>query len=65
MLGLQLEKRSGGGELEPELQALLDARVQARADKQWQRSDELRKELLDKGIAIEDTPKGQRWKRLG
>lgn len=63
VLGLQLEKRSASGDLEPELQALIDERAQARKDKNWKRSDEIRQELLAKGIVIEDTPQGLRWKR--
>ncbi len=63
VLGLQLEKRSASGDLEPELQALIDERAQARKDKNWKRSDEIRQELIAKGIVIEDTPQGLRWKR--
>jgi cysteinyl-tRNA synthetase len=51
-------------ELEPELQALLDARAAARAAKSWAESDRLRDELADRGIAVEDTRDGQRWRRL-
>lgn len=49
-------------ELAPELQALITEREQARTDKDWSRSDELRDELADKGILIEDTPNGTTWK---
>ncbi|HEY5630376.1 MAG TPA: cysteine--tRNA ligase [Candidatus Limnocylindrales bacterium] len=49
--------------LSPELQALLDARVAARAAKQWAESDRLRDVLAEQGIAVEDTRDGQRWRR--
>ena len=49
--------------LAPELQALLDARGAARAAKQWAESDRLRDELAGRGIGIEDTRDGQRWRR--
>jgi cysteinyl-tRNA synthetase len=49
--------------LSPEEQALLDARATARADRDWAASDRLRDELADRGIAVEDTRDGQRWRR--
>lgn len=50
--------------LEPDLQKLVDERARARESKDFKRSDELRDELRQKGIAVEDTPDGQRWKRI-
>jgi cysteinyl-tRNA synthetase len=46
-----------------ELQHLLDERAKARKSKDFKRSDELRKELLSKGIHVEDAADGQRWTR--
>ncbi len=54
---------SGGEDLE--IDALLAERKQAREDKDFARSDEIRDELLEKGIAIEDTPDGTKWRRTG
>ena len=51
--------------LEPELAAMLEARVEARASRDWVRSDELRDALAAGGILVEDTPDGQRWRRGG
>ena len=48
--------------LEPELQALLDERAAARASRDWAASDRLRDELLARGVAVEDTRDGQRWR---
>jgi cysteinyl-tRNA synthetase len=50
--------------LEADLQALLDARLAARAARDWAASDRLRDELAALGIALEDTRDGQRWRRL-
>src|SRR4029078_8125337 len=50
--------------LEPELAALLEERGAARASKGWAASDRLRDELAARGVAVEDTRDGQRWRRL-
>jgi cysteinyl-tRNA synthetase len=50
-------------ELDPDLQKLLDERVAARANKEWAESDRLRVALADRGILVEDTRDGQRWRR--
>jgi cysteinyl-tRNA synthetase len=50
-------------ELSPELSELIEARAQARTDRDWARSDELRDALAQAGIVVEDTPAGQRWRR--
>ena len=44
-------------------QQLLDERRAARACKDWKRSDALRAELAATGLAVDDTPAGQRWRR--
>ena len=51
-------------ELDDELRQLLDERLAARARKDWAASDRLRDELMTRGIAVEDTRDGQRWRRL-
>ncbi|OGO59273.1 MAG: cysteine--tRNA ligase [Chloroflexi bacterium RBG_16_72_14] len=50
--------------LDPELQDLVDRRAAARAARDWAESDRLRDELLARGIAVEDTRDGQRWRAL-
>ena len=59
---LDLFKVKEAGELAPELAALITERETARKNKDWKKSDELRKALSDKGVLIEDTPKGTKWK---
>jgi cysteinyl-tRNA synthetase len=50
-------------ELDDETRRLLDARVAARANRDWAESDRLRDELARRGVAVEDTRDGQRWRR--
>ena len=50
--------------LEAELGALLDERAAARAARDWAASDRLRDELADRGVIVEDTRDGQRWRRV-
>jgi cysteinyl-tRNA synthetase len=40
---------------------LLEARIAARAEKDFAASDRLRAELADLGVAVADTPEGQTW----
>jgi cysteinyl-tRNA synthetase len=51
-------------ELEPDLAKLLDERIAARTARDWAASDRLRDELAARGISVEDTRDGQRWRRL-
>jgi len=46
-----------------EVQALVDERTQAKASRNFARADAIRRELLEKGILIEDSKDGTRWKR--
>lgn len=43
------------------VEALLAQRKQARVDKDWARSDEIRDELNELGISVMDTPNGTEW----
>jgi len=52
-----------GEELSPELLAMIEAREEARASRDWSEADLLREALLEAGIVVEDTPDGPRWKR--
>jgi len=49
--------------LDPEDEELLAGRVAARAARDFAESDRLRAHLLERGIMVEDTAQGQRWKR--
>jgi len=47
-----------------QIEALIAERKQARAEKNFQRSDEIRDLLQDKGIELLDTPEGTSWRKL-
>jgi cysteinyl-tRNA synthetase len=49
--------------LDAEIDAMLQARQAARAARNWAESDRLRTALAAMGIAVDDTPDGQRWRR--
>lgn len=49
--------------LDKDIDELIQEREQARAEKDFARSDEIRDLLNEKGIILEDTPQGVRWKR--
>ena len=49
--------------LDPAISALLEARVEARASRDFAASDRLRDELAALGVTVEDTRDGQRWRR--
>jgi cysteinyl-tRNA synthetase len=50
-------------DLGPELQELLDKRAANRTARDWAGSDRLRAELAERGVLVEDTRDGQRWRR--
>ena len=49
--------------LDTEIQALIDERQEARRRRDFGRADEIRDELARRGIVLEDTKDGVRWKR--
>ena len=42
----------------------LKARKQARAQRDFVRADSIRAEIEGRGVAIEDSPQGTKWKKL-
>ncbi|MCB0101956.1 MAG: cysteine--tRNA ligase [Anaerolineales bacterium] len=62
VLGLTLEEKKGSSEDEAQVEALLSERTQARKDKNWKRSDEIRDQLKVMGVTIEDSKDGTTWK---
>lgn len=49
--------------LDEEIEKLIDERNKARKERNFQRADEIRDQLDELGIILEDTPQGTRWKR--
>jgi cysteinyl-tRNA synthetase len=64
VLGLDLDRKEPGGLLPEGADALLEARATARAAKDFSTSDRLRDELAVLGVAVTDTPKGQKWRSI-
>jgi cysteinyl-tRNA synthetase len=46
------------------IEGLIAERLQARADRNWARADQIRAELLNQGIELEDGPKGTTWRKI-
>lgn len=51
------------GSNDDEIDALVKKRDEARANKDWTTSDQIRDQLKEMGITIQDTPQGTRWTR--
>jgi len=63
ILGLDLESAGEEeAELPGDLRELIEAREQARREKDFARADELRNRLKSRGVSLEDTPDGVRWR---
>ncbi len=66
VLGLGLESaqpESEKRERDPEIDGLVAQREAARAARDFARADALRAELAARGVLLEDTPAGPRWRR--
>ncbi len=60
IFGIEFENEELGDE---KIEALIKKRDEARANRDFATSDEIRDTLKDQGIILEDTPQGTRWKR--
>ena len=49
--------------LDEEVEKLIEARQNARKEKNWAEADRIRDELKAQGIVLEDTPQGVKWHR--
>ena len=50
-------------EIDDIIHELIKDREQARSDKNWEKADEVRKQLDELGIVLDDTSEGTVWKR--
>ncbi len=62
VLGL-LYSRDNAADDDAEIEALIEARAAARAEKNWAEADRIRDELKARNIVLEDTPQGVKWHR--
>ena len=51
--------------IDPEVQKLVEERAEARKNKDWKRSDELRDQIKSMGYILEDTAAGQKVRKSG
>ena len=55
--------KGADGNDDARIQMLVDERNAAKQSRNFARSDEIRAQLAEQGILLEDTPQGVRWKR--
>lgn len=46
------------------IEQLIEERIQARADRNWAKADQIRNDLLSRGIEIEDGVNGSTWRKI-
>ena len=52
------------GEIDDEVERMIQERDTARKSRDWKKADEIRDLLRKKGIVLEDSPEGTRWKKI-
>lgn len=62
IFGLEFSTNDQAGDAK--IEALVKERDEARAQKDWAKSDQLRDQLQAMGIKLQDTPQGTRWTKL-
>lgn len=59
VLGILYNRKNN--DVDSDIEALIEERQQARANKDWATADRIRDELKTKGIILKDTPQGVTW----
>ncbi|MPM35656.1 Cysteine--tRNA ligase [bioreactor metagenome] len=60
---LNVVNKTNDDMVDEEIENLIQQRVDAKKNKNFQLADDIRQQLLDKGIILEDTRQGTKWKR--
>ena len=60
---LGIEKPEERGADDEEIESLIEKRQAARKNKDFKEADRIRDELKARGIVLEDTPQGVKWRR--
>ena len=63
VIGILEASETNASEEDGEIEALVEERLAERQEKNWARADEIRDELKGRGIVLEDSATGTRWKR--
>ena len=61
--GLRGSDQSGAGLSDSDIDALVIRRTEAKKARQFAQADQLRADLLEQGVILEDSPTGTRWRR--
>jgi len=62
VFGLRLAEKTGSSDVEAQVNALIAERNEARKQKQWALSDQIRDKLKELGVTIEDSKDGTKWR---
>ena len=57
------EAPAAANDADSAIEALIAERTEARKTKNWARADEIRNQLTEMGVVLEDTPQGVKWHR--
>jgi len=61
---LEAQASTDASLLADDIRKLVEERTEARKNRNFARADEIRDMLAERGIILEDTPEGTRWKKL-
>ena len=61
---LGIAQKQENCDLDVEVERLIEERQAARKDKNWALADQIRDQLKELGIVLEDTPQGIKWRKM-
>lgn len=63
VLGILYNSGEKDADFAREVESLIEARQNARKEKNWAEADRIRDQLKDMGVTLQDTPQGVKWKK--